>query len=137
MFDITKMETFVPFLWILFKTSVAIAIFNLFSEDAQRWSMHGKIDATAHNVFVLVPLDLLDWCLTVLLVLLVLCERAVDLCVVNRSDLTQKLTRKTLTGLNTHIINSKCHQSSWLLLSTCLWFTTGLLVFVYETHLKR
>jgi len=152
-FDIAKTETFVPFLWILCKTSVAIAIFNLFSEDAQRLSVHGKLDATAHDGVVPVPLDLFDRCLTVLLVSLVLCERAVDLCVANRSDMTQKLTRKTLTGLNTHIINdifagfclihyvktqdSQCHQSLWLLLSTCLWFATGLSVFVYETHLKR
>ena len=152
-FDLTKTETFVPFLWIFFKTSTAIAIFNLFSEDAQRWSIHGKTDGAAADGSVEVQVDVLDRFLSVLLVSLVLCERAVDLCVATRSDVTQKLTRRTLTGLNTHIISdifagfclvhyvetqdSKCHQSSWLLLSTCLWFATGLSVFVYETHLKR
>jgi len=35
-FDITKTETFVPFLWILLKTAAVLTIFSLFSEHAHR-----------------------------------------------------------------------------------------------------
>jgi len=151
--DITKTETFVPFLWIISKTILAIAIFSMFSEDAQHWTMHRKIDIPIERIYIPVPMDSVDRCLTVLLVSLVLCERGVDLCIASRSDVAQKVTKKTLTGLNTHIINdifagfcllhyvktpdSHCQQSSWLLFTTCLWSGIGLAVFVYETYLKR
>jgi hypothetical protein len=147
-FDITKTETFVPFLWILLKTAVVLTIFSLFSENAHRTGSMGKDEA--HTVG---PMQFLDRLLTILLVSLVLCERGVDLYIVSRSDITQKVTRKTLTGLNTHIINdffggfclqhyvrangAQCTQSTWLLCTGGLWCVLGLAMFVFETHLKR
>jgi len=147
-FDITKTETFVPFLWILLKTAAVLTIFSLFSEHAHRTGSMGKNEALAIG-----PMHLVDRLLTVLLVTLVLCERGVDLYVVSRSDTTQKVTRKTLTGLNTHVINdffggfclqhyvrangAQCTHSTWLLCTGGLWCIMGLAMFVFETHLKR
>jgi len=147
-FDIAKTETFVPFLWILLKTIVVLSIFSLFSENAHRTDSIGKDD-----VHIAEPTQFADRLLNILLVSLVLCERDMDLYVVSRSDITQKITRKTLTGLNTHIINdffggfclqhyvranrAQCIQSTWLMCTGGLWCTIGLAMFVLETHLKR
>jgi len=147
-FDIAKTETFVPFLWILLKTVVVLTIFSVFSENVHRTGSIGKDEA-----HIVGPMQFTDRLLTILLVSLVLCERGMDLYVVSRSDVTQKVTKKTLTGLNTHIINdffggfclqhyvrangAQCTQSTWLMCTGGLWCAMGLAMFLLETHLKR
>jgi len=147
-FDIAKTETFVPFLWILLKTAVVLTIFSLFSENAHRTGMVGNDEAHAVG-----PMLFLDRLLTMVLVSLVLCERGVDLYIVSRSDITRKVTRETLTGLDTHIINdffggfclqhyvrangAECTQSTWLICTGGVWCFMGLTMFFLETHLKR
>lgn len=59
-FDITKTETFVPFLWILLKTAAVLTIFSLFSEHAHRTGSMGKNEAHAIG-----PMHLVDRLLTV------------------------------------------------------------------------
>jgi len=118
-FHITKTESVVPFLWIILKTVVVVALFGFFSTDVRNWKT-GQPEGGDGKA--------------------------------SRSDVTQKVTRKTLTGLNTHIItdnfvgfcllhsvearNYVCTQRYWLLTTSCLWSILGLLVFVYETLLK-
>ena len=169
--DITKTETFVPFLWIVSKTMLVVSLFSMFSKHALSWDRHSTT-ATAHNgtdsstgiaddcrhVGALGPpqlLDVLDRMLAVVILLLVLCERSMDMYVVSRSDVTQKMARKTLTGLNTHIVSDifvgfcllhvvksqsqvfVCAQAYGLTLSSCLWFGVGIAFFVYETRLNK
>jgi len=153
-FDITKTETFVPFLWIILKTVVVMGLFGLFSNDVRNWTTGpGEADGKTVEPSAVMSGEFSDRLIAVLILLLVLCERGMDLYVVSRSDVTQKVTRKTLTGLNTHIITDifigfcllhsvktrtyKCTQRFWLMTTSCLWFVLGISVFVYETHLKR
>jgi len=163
--DITKTETFVPFLWIIFKTMLVVSLFGMFSKHTLSWDRHSTT-ATAHNgtdssagtaadcrhVGALGP-DVLDRMLAVVILLLVLCERSMDMYVVSRSDVTQKMARKTPTGLNTHIVSDifvgfcllhvvksqvfVCAQGYGLTLSSCLWFGVGIAFFVYETRLNK
>ena len=150
-FDIAKTETFVPFLWIISKTVVVVGLFGLFSNDVRNWT--AGADGKTVDPGVVMSAEFSDRLIAVLILMLVLCERGMDLYVVSRSDVTQKVTRKTFTGLNTHIITDvfvgfcllhsvktrtyECTQRYWLTTTSCLWFMLGLSVFVFETHLKR
>jgi len=105
-FDITKTETFVPFLGIILKTVVVAALFGFFSIDVRNWQTGQPEggDGKAMETSVSLHTDFSDRVLAVVILLLVLYKLGMDLYVVSRSDVTQKVTRKTLTGLNTHII---------------------------------
>jgi len=147
-FDITKTETFVLFLWIILKTVVVVALFGFFSTDVRNWKTGQPEggDGKAMEPSVSLPIEFSDRLIAVVILLLVLCEHGMDLYVVSRSDVTQKVTRKTLTGFNTHIItnifvgvcllhsvkarNYVCTQRYWLLTTSCVWSILGLSVFV-------
>ena len=148
---------------------LVVSLFSMFSKHALSWDRHST-PATPHNgtdsstgiaadcwhVGALGPpqlQDVLDRMLAVVILLLVLCERSMDMYVVSRSDVTQKMARKTLTGLNTHIVSDifvgfcllhvvksqvfVCAQGYGLTLSSCLWFGVGIAFFVYETRLNK
>jgi len=161
-FDISKTETFVPFLWILAKTATVITLFSLLSADVLHW----KIDNAALSTPDATPMqristsaftDVWDRFIAVLLLLLVLCERGMDMHIANRSEVAQNVTKKTLTGLNTHVLNdifvffcivhsvqtqnignSACAVGRYgHLLASGLWFICGFSFFLMETKLKR
>jgi len=155
-FDISRTETFVPFLWIILKTITVITLFSLFSADVLRWkvAIPESHELGAAGIHISPLSDAWNRLIAVLLLLLVLCEHGMDMHIVSRSDVTQKVTKKTLTGLNTHIMNDvfgcfglvyavgtqqvACTQGhNGLLLASGLWFVSGGCLFVMETQIKR
>jgi len=161
-FDVSRTETFVPFLWILLKSITVLSLFSLISAGALCWDVveviretpNATVDAT---ISTLPPTRVWDRLIAVVLILLVLCERGMDMYVASRSEVSQKVTKKTLTGLNTHIVNdifvffclvhtiktrrlaiSPCMAGSYgYQLASGLWFIAGLALFLCETKLKR
>jgi len=163
-FDISKTETFVPFLWILSKAITVVSLFGLLSVDWLHWNITDAATpppaTTAGLVSATIPTTVWfgawDRLLAVLVMVLVLCERGLDMLIISRSDVTQKVTKKTLTGLNTHIVNDVCvwfglvyavrkqqnvcvqgRHGPGLMLASLLWFACGLLLFILEIQLKR
>lgn len=161
-FDISRTETFVPFLWILLKSLTVLSLLSLLSAGALSWDVVGILRETPNAaadaaVPVSTLVDVWDRLIAVALLLLVLCERGMDIYVASRSEVTQKVTKKTLTGLNTHIVNDifvffclmhtvkkqhlpapACVAGSYgYLLASGLWFVTGFSLFLFENRLKR
>ena len=164
MFDISKTETFVPFLWILSKAMTVTSLFGQLSVD---WLQSIPADAitpppsaTAVLAAATIPTAPLsgawDRLLAVFVLVLLLCEHGLDMHIVGRSDVTQRVTKKTPTGLNTHIVNDVCAwfglvyavstrkhvceqggHGPGLMVASVLWFACGLLLFVLEIQLKR
>jgi len=105
-FDVSRTKTFVPFLWILLKSITVLSLFSRISAGALCWDVVEVIretpDATVDaTISTLPPTRVWDRLIAVVLLLLVLCERGMEM----RSEVSQKVTKKTLTGLNTHIVN--------------------------------
>ena len=163
-FDISKTETFVPFLWILSKAVTVVSLLGLLSVDWLQWNITGTTTPPPASAVGLapdtIPMTALfgawDRLLAVLVMMLVLCERGLDMYIISISDVTQKVTRKTLTGLNTHIVNDVCvwfglvyaarkqqnvcvqgRHGPGLMFASVLWFACGLLLFILEIQLKR
>ena len=161
-FDISRTETFVPFLWILAKTATVISLFSLLSVDVLHWKIE-KSTLSPLNLTSTATISTTgftegsDRVLSVMLLLLVLCERGMDVYISNRSGVAQKVTKKTLTGLNTNVVsdifvsfyvvhsartqdtrNSLCAETHYgHLLTSGLWFISGLSLFLMQTRLKR
>jgi hypothetical protein len=161
-FDVSRTETFVPFLWILLKSITVLSLFSLISTAALCWDVVDVVRETPHatvgaTVSTLPATRVWDRLIAVVLLLLVLCERGMDMYVASRSEVSQKVTKKTLTGLNTHIVNdmfvffcltytvktqrlpvSPCMAGSYgYHLTSGLWCIAGLALFLGETKLKR
>jgi len=161
-FDVSRTETFVPFLWILLKSITVLSLFSLISASTLCWDIVDVVRETPNatvgaTISTLPAARVWDRLIAVVLLLLVLCERGMDIYVASRSEVSQKVTKKTLTGLNTHIVNdmfvffcltytiktqrlsvSPCMTGSYgYHLTSGLWFLAGLALFLCETKLKR
>ena len=161
LFDISKTETFVPFLWIVVKTLSIVLLLGGFSSAFFPWEESPKMNApelgrTGTNETIdwktRPHLQAMDKTIAVTILLLVLCERGIDVYVVSRSDVAQKIARTTMTGLNTHVCTDiflafclvqgcrnnffMCEQQIifWCLCNS--WFGLGQCIFLVETRMK-
>ena len=161
LFDISKTETFVPFLWIVVKTLSIVLLLGGFSSTFFPWEESSKMDTIGferigRNATIDTKagphLLAMDRTIAVTILVLVLCERGIDVYVVSRSDVAQKIARTTMTGLNTHVCTDifmsfclvqgsrnnffMCEQKMifWCLCNS--WFGIGQCIFLVETRMK-
>jgi len=96
-FDVSKTETFIPFLWILAKTILVVFMFNTIAvHPIATPSVREAVPSTVVSVF--------DRVVFMVILQLVVMERKFDMCIIKTSDVGLKIAHKTLVGLNIHVI---------------------------------